>query len=531
MGDFASFADFSQQCRDWTSSDARAHRGTPLVLLHMTKLGSFQVVHTHLAAALVEARSTRTAAYRIEDSARGTVGLDWLLKRLTKRVAAHPLDVVYSSIVDEVVVLHITRRIRREATRAVQRYFASSPTRRDLERFSVRGIHIGDLVYDKFIQTGHPVVDPQSQALRSHLLRFALHAIVLDEFCDSRDIDCFVSGASAHEPGVPSRVAAKRARPAFIATQDLAVRLSTHRPIWNLESMDYRGRLARLSEPRRQSLMEMARGFVDGLVLEGSGDLTTTGQRPWAVDSQAETLLPPKDGQPRVLVAVHSFYDDPHAAGLGLFPDYYDWIEHLTTVMAHSDYRWLFKLHPDQRDDRIGVRPAVERLLEPYDQAVILPEGVSHPQLLAGGIDLALTIYGTIGFEYPAAGVPVLTAGPLNPHRPFSYCLHAETVEEYDRYLLDPSSWRYVIPRDEILDYVAMHYLHPAKFPFHAVPIVERHLEGSGDFFKDQGFPDLWAKEVTRAQSESIVSDLRAWVESGTYDFQAFLADRDHPGP
>lgn len=531
MGDFISFADFARQARQIRESVEEGANGpAPLVLLHMTKLGSYQVVHSHLAAALVDARATSTAAYRIEDRARGRAGLRRLLEGLMTPAAAHPLDIVYSDIVDEVVVLRITRRIRREAARAVERYYASRPTRSDLERFSVRGIHLGDLVYDKFIQSGNPVVDPMSPALRRHLMRFSQHAIALDEYCDGHIIDCFVSGASAHEPGVPSRVAAKRARPAFIATQDLAVRLSTHRPIWNLESMDYRVRLARLPEQRRQNLNEMARGFVDELVVEGSGDLTTTGQRPWAVDPEAASVLPPEDGRPQVLVAVHSFYDDPHASGLGLFPDFYAWIEHLTTVMARSDYRWILKLHPDQRDDRIGVRPALDRLLETYDQAMILPDGVSHPQLLAGGIDLALTVYGTIGFEYPAAGVPVLTAGPLNLHRPFAYCLHAETVEEYDRYLLDPASWRYVIPREEILDFVAMHYLHRATFPFHTVPFVERHLEGSGDFFKDAGFPDLWAKEVTRAESDSMMSDLRQWVESGTYDFQAFLADRDHAG-
>jgi hypothetical protein len=318
----------------------------------------------------------------------------------------------------------------------------------------------------------------------------------------------------------------KRARSVIVATQDFAVRLSPNRPVWNLQSADYRTRFSRLPVERRRKLLEESERFVARLVHDGDGDLTVTGQRPWAASKAAGESLSIRRDRPCVLVAVHSFYDDPHAAGVGIFPDFFDWLEHLKVIMERCDYDWLVKLHPDQRDNRLGVRTAIELLFQSRPEARILPEEVGHRQLLASGIDLALTVYGTIGFEYPAAGVPVLTAGPLNPHRPYSYCLHAETLEEYDRYLMDPASWRYAIPREEIWEYVAMHYLQNATYPFHEIPLVKRHLEGSGDYFKSEGFPDLWAIEVTRAASEAIVRQLRDWLDSGTYSFEAFLADR-----
>lgn len=524
MGESGSFAQFGRDLR------ARSLGGHPaeqsIALLHMTKLGSYQIVHAHVAAALKELKGVRTAAYRVENRVTFDGGLRSTLRRLLSRPKINSLDSVYSDLVDEVLVLRVTRAVHREARREVDRYFSSRPTRRDLERFSVRGIHIGDLVYDKFIQTGNPVVDPADPALRRRLLQFAAHAIALDEFCTERDVSWFISGASAHEPGIPSRVGVKRARSVIVATQDFAVRLSPHRPIWNLESADYRTRFSRLPVKRRRELLEDSERFVARLVHHGDADLTATGQRPWATGQAVGEDLAARTERPRILVAVHSFYDDPHAAGIGLFPDFFDWLEHLTGIMKRSDYEWLIKLHPDQRDDRIGVRTAIELLLQSHPEARILPEGVGHRQLLESGIDLALTVYGTIGFEYPAAGVPVLTAGPLNPHRPYGYCLHAETLEEYDGYLMDPATWRYQIPHEEIHEYVAMHYLQNATYPFHEIPIVERHLEGSGDYFKSPAFPDLWAKEATRAESEAIVGQLRDWIEAGTYSFVAFLADR-----
>lgn len=523
-GSFSSFADFGQYLKRRPRRPLPAASG--LVLLHMTKLGSYQVVHAHFAAALSDLTGLTTAAYRIDDRRESRGGpLGWV-RGLLLGEEPNSLDVVYRDLVDEVIVLRVSGAVRREARREVDRYLSSQPSRRDLERFSVRGIAIGDLVYDKFIQKGHPVVDPCDPELRRHLLRFAVHAIALDDFCASRSVQWFVSGASAHEPGIPSRVAAKRASPAIVATQDFAVRLSPHRPIWNLDSVFYRDRFARLPAARQRDLLEGSDRFLSGLVSSGEVDLSATGQRPWAVGERLDPGLVVDRSRPRILVAVHSFYDDPHAAGIGLFPDFYSWLEHLVELMPRCDYEWLIKLHPDQRDDQIGVRPAIERLLVDRPQARILPEGVGHRELLESGIDLALTIYGTIGFEYPAAGVPVLTAGPLNPHRPYSYCLHAETVEQYDGCLLNPREWQYAIPRDDLREYVAMHYLQEADFPFHEIPFVRRHLEESGDFFKAAEFPDLWAREVTSTDVEAIIVKVRDWIASGTYGFRAFLADR-----
>ncbi len=499
-----------------------------IVLLHMTKMGFSQVVHTHLSAVLAERDTARTVAYRFERRPpalrRMRLAFDRVLGRPQR---TDRLDVRYADIVDETVVLLPSRSACREVDREVARYRASGPSRQDLERFTVRGVPIGDLVYDKVVRVGHVVVDPLHPDVLRYLEQFAEHVIALDDYFDRNEVLGVVSASAAYEPGIASRVAVKRAVPAFIAGQDASIRVSTHRPRANLESMDYRSRLARLPPQRRDGLIEEARRFVSGLVDGESGDLTTSGQRPWATDRAAVALDPAVNADRlTVLVAVHSFYDDPHAAGVGLFPDFFTWIEHLVGLFDGSEYRWLFKLHPDQRDDRIGVRSAIETLLGPHEHALILDEGVGHPQLLASGIDLVLTVYGTIGFEYPAAGVPVLTAGPENPHRPFTYCRHADTVEEYDAFLLDPTAWAYPIQTDEILEYVAMHYLQKADYPFHDLPFVRRHLSGSGQYFKSADFPDLWAAEATDEHTEALMEDLRAWVDSGTYDFRAFLADR-----
>lgn len=497
-----------------------------VVLVHMTKYGSYQVVQAHILAALRELHALPTIAYRIDDAGVRERVSRWF-RRLRGRRSDHALDEVYRDIADEIAVLTVTPSVRRRARREVTRFLRTRPDRRALERFSVGGVRIGHLAYDKFIQTGHPVVDTAHPGLAPVLIEFVEHLLLLQDLCDRRDVAWFVSTGPNHQPGVITRVAIDRARPIIVAGQDHAFRLSEYRPFTSGASLDDRARFARLSPETRTRLLTAADRFVRDLVDDGSRDLSATGQRPWAESSAMAGLEPSGNGRPRVLVAVHSLYDDPHAGGINLFPDFFTWIEHLAGLVERTDYEWVFKLHPDQRDDGMGVRPAIERLLEPFCRARILPEGVKHRELLDAGIDLALTVYGTIGFEYPAAGVPVLAAGPLNPHASYAYCLTPQTVEEYDRYLLDPASWRYDIPRDEILEYVAMHYLHDAEFPFHRPAVVRDHLTGSGDYFKSPDFRDIWARGASAADSESMITDFSEWIASGTYSLRAFLADRD----
>lgn len=518
------FADFARSLRARQSADTDSSGS--IVLVHMTKYGSYQVVQAHLVAAIRELHRLPTVAYRIDDSTLRERVFRWV-GRLLGRTSQHPLDHVYRDMVDEVVVLPVTLSVRLRARREVTRFLRARPDRRALEQFTARGVHIGDLAYDKYIQTGHPVVDTAHPDLAPVLVEFVEHVIALEDLCDRRDVAWFVSIGSNHQPGVTTRVAIKRARPMIVADHDNAFRLSRHRPQMSRGPLDHHARFARLSPASKARLLEEADRFVRDLVDDGSGDLTVTGQRPWAQGPTKGLVEPSSSDRPRILVAVHSFYDDPHAVGVNLFPDFYAWIEHLVGLMHRTDYEWLFKLHPDQRDDRMGVRAAVETLLEPHGCARILPDGVGHPELLGAGVDLALTVYGTIGFEYPAAGVPVLTAGPDNPHGTYAYCLNAQTVEEYDRYLLDPSSWRYEIPRDEILEYVAMQYLHTATFPFHRPSVVRDHLAGNGDYFKSPDFRDIWAQGVTADDSEAMLADFREWIESGTFSLRAFLADRD----
>lgn len=492
-----------------------------VVLVPMVKQGIYQVVQHRLASVLAEREGARVLAYTTDipkpKDYRRFLWRRWLQKScINEEMAA-----AYADLCDEGVVLRARWAAHREAKREVQRYLASSPSRRELERFSVRGQKIGDLVYDQYIKAGHVRVEPADPELRPYLHVAALHAIVVDDLLLARDVCWTVVSSTALYGGVAARAAHRHGIPWIVATQDHA-----YRPRIDQDRPDiataFRRRFVEIPSEARERLLKKARTLIADVRFRLRPDWMSS------ANDAAKPAKPDRRVKPTVLVAVHSFYDDPHAAGVSLFPDFLAWIEHLMVLARQSDYRWKFKLHPGQREESLGVRAVIEEMLSSLPDATVLKDEVTHQELLDEGVDLVLTVYGTIGFEYPLVNVPVLTAAPLNPHHPYPYCIHADSVDHYDAVVLNRNRWSYEISESDLEEYVVMRYVLQASSPFHRVPLVAGNLrENSGEFFKQAAFTDLWRATVQEEELEVLDRCLRDWIDSGEFSLNAFLADQD----
>jgi hypothetical protein len=89
----------------------------------------------------------------------------------------------------------------------------------------------------------------------------------------------------------------------------------------------------------------------------------------------------------------------------------------------------------------------------------LLDKNKSHTELLKLGVSCVLTIYGSIGHEYPLFQVPVINAGN-NPHKGYPFCYHPKSIKEY--LLLIKSIPNLQVKKDSIkfiYEFYAMHFL------------------------------------------------------------------------
>jgi capsule polysaccharide export protein KpsC/LpsZ len=216
----------------------------------------------------------------------------------------------------------------------------------------------------------------------------------------------------------------------------------------------------------------------------------------------------------KILIATHCFFDSPHSYGKNTFPDFYEWLDFLGKMSEWTDYDWYIKTHPDFLP---GTKEIIDNFVERYPKFTLLPSDASHMQIIAEGIDLALTSYGTIGFEYAALGVMVINASMNNPHIAYNFNLHARDVEHYRELLENLEGFNFRIDRRAIYEYYFMRYIYNTEnlfFKDYNKAMAE--ISGYDSQFTPMVY-EKWLNEWSLQRHIEIAKALHDFISSGEF--------------
>jgi hypothetical protein len=134
----------------------------------------------------------------------------------------------------------------------------------------------------------------------------------------------------------------------------------------------------------------------------------------------------------------HVLWDANLFYGDDLFEDQETWlVETVRAAVANPELDWLIKLHPANAyktasgralNDENAIREAVGEL--PSHVKLLGPDTPINTYSLFQLADYGITIRGTVGFELPCFGVPVLTAG-TGRYSNLGFTVDSHTAEEY----------------------------------------------------------------------------------------------------
>lgn len=366
---------------------------------------------------------------------------------------------VFSPFADEFLCYSAPREEEVAALFAALRPTIAS--KRDLENLAVDGLRVGDLIYDTYIRRWDFVTVDLASELLDAVLRETLSYLVYWRayFERHRVRAVLVSHSIFSWPGVITRLAASRGVPVYLCFSNrlFCITESHNMRAYN-EYIDHPGFFRSLPpEMQQHGLREaearIARRFRGEKEL-GSHHLL----RPTYL-ARTGTRVLEESPRLKILVASHCFSDDNHVYGDNLFPDFYEWLTFLGEISERTDYDWYVKLHPDRYPWETAH---IEALARKFPRFRILPAETSHHQMVEDGIHCVLTVYGTIGFEYAALGIPVITASPWNPTVAYGFNLHPMTVAEYEKILLNLADLRLNIDIGQVYEYYYCHYLSTA---------------------------------------------------------------------
>ena len=145
----------------------------------------------------------------------------------------------------------------------------------------------------------------------------------------------------------------------------------------------------------------------------------------WTEDRSREEVIAQLGLDPGKKTAVlysHILWDANMFYGEDLFADQEEWfVETVRAAAANPRVNWIVKLHPANvwklrregiegaRDEETTIREKLGAI--PDHVAVVRPESQISTRSIFGVTDYGITIRGSVGFELPCFGVPVLTAG------------------------------------------------------------------------------------------------------------------------
>lgn len=483
----------------------------PVILIELNAMQSAHIAYSYLLDVLARDVQGQIKAY----SQRPLKGwMQKLMFKLRKVVGAREFGVFRSFGTSQFIEISTSEDQRARAKLLLDSVLPRFETKRDIEDLCIDGVWIGDLVYDTFLMSYKvPTIDKSSPDFQNSLLESLETFVFWSDFFNKNDVRGINVSHCVYNLAIPLRLAVRRNIPAFQINATHAYRLKEDNVFAYNDFFHFRERFAALPEDVRSLGLAEAKQRINRRFAGEIGvDMAYSSKS--AYGKARHQRLIHESPRKKILIATHCFFDSPHSYGNNLFPDFYEWLDFLGQISTNTDYDWYIKTHPDYLP---GTMQIVDEFIGRYPKFKLLPADASHLQIVAEGIDVALTVYGTIGFEYAALGVPVINASLNNPHIAYNFNLHAQDLENYRSMLLHLDELEFMVDLDQVYEYYFMRYIYNTQdLFFSSYETMVDKLGGYSQQFSAEVY-NKWLEEFTVEKHQTIQAALRRFIQSGDF--------------
>lgn len=497
--------------RYFTGAAKAKGTGGPEVLFEFNWLHSSHIAYSYLANALAAKYGARIIAFTPASSLPFWRKLEW---NISNYLSLRDFAVYRSFGAAGFFQPQVDRSQSIRALQLVDQIYRELKTKSDIESISVDGVWLGDLIYDSYLRKfNKPTIKITDEDFKDFLQVAIGYYVFWDDYFKHHDVRAVNASHSVYINAIPLRIALNKGIPAFVATAIDVYRLSAENIFDRRDFFGFRDVFRTLPSAIQTEGKEQARKRIE-LRFSGKVAVDMVYANKSAYGSYKTARLLEESPRIKVLIASHCFFDSPHSYGNNLFPDFYEWLDFLGKTTMETDYDWYIKTHPDYLPETMDV---IKLFIKKYPKFRLLPADSSHHQIIAEGINVALTTYGTIGFEYAALGVPVVNASLNNPHIAYNFNLHPRSIDDYREALRSLGQINLKIDINEVYEYYFMRHLYNSNnWLFDNYNKTQEEVGGYAEQFTPKIY-EAWMREWTLAKNANILEKLDAFVESGKY--------------
>lgn len=423
---------------------------------------------------------------------------------------------IYKSFGVNKTLKHNIDKYRVLANHLTEKLFSEINSKSDLVNLIIDDISIGDLIYDQYLAKYHePTPKIKSEKLRKILFDFCILYYYWFDYFSYKNVKALIVGHACYFDGVSARIAISFNIPVYQVNLQNVYYLSKQNLFPSSEFHSYKKDFEKLSLKKKNDAIVTARERIK-LIFEGKIGV----DQPYIKNSaytQKKTRSKIINGnkEVKILIASHSFYDSPNGVGKTLFPDFYEWLEFIGKLSNETDYEWYIKTHPG-----IGIydTETINSFVSRYKKIKLVPNLTSHHQLIEEGINIVLTVYGSIGLEYAAKNITVINASLNTPHIAYDFNIHPKSKEELKNIVLNLEDYKNLnLYSDDVYRCYFMKYLyHNHNIFFQDFKHIEKQIGGYDNLNSSKIF-DYWIKDLNPNIHDKIKQNINSFIFSKEY--------------
>jgi hypothetical protein len=364
----------------------------------------------------------------------------------------------------------INKEIHIEADKLFKKMWPKIHKKEDILKVKLHGIYFGDLIYDTYIKANYiPTIDIKDLKFKDYFYDYLTLFLFWYYYFKRHNVKAIIGSHPVYSYVLPLRIAARKNILAYVLDIEHLFKV-TKKNLYQLsDCKDYK----KISNSLKKS--DLIKGKLEAKKRLGyrfSGAESVNMDYPDLQKSSFHKNLNKeiikKTKRKKILICAHEFFDAPHIYGRNFFSDFYEWMEYLGKLSNETPYDWYIKNHVNQPGKYKIYQPLTTKILNDfvkrYKNIKILPNNYSHKQILKEKVDFVLTVYGSIAYEYPLFGIPVINATKNHPQRMYNFSITPKSKKQYGYMLKNLEKLKYKIKKDEVYEYYYIRFIYNASF-------------------------------------------------------------------
>ena len=444
---------------------------------------------------------------------------------------------IYRSFgVDKFIRPDVNNKFFQKAELEAKKFFKKKANNSKVINYKVENIWIGDLLYDTYLKSKLvPTIDVNDENFYIFFKEFLILFFYWQEFYKKNNVVSTIGVHTCYSFGIPLRISIHNKIPSFAINSRGLMRVDKNIPSMYAGFKLHNKNFLKYFMQKKNKCLKIAKDNLD-LRLGGRTGIDVglfNREKSSFSKKKSRSKVLQINSKIKILICTHDFLDSIHVNGKNLFPDFNLWISYLGDLSnkKKNEYDFYIKSHPSSGNKYAKYQKYTEifvnRLIKKYPNIKKIPNETSHKQIINEGIKFVLTVYGSVGIEYAALGIPVINASINNPHINYNFNINPSSLKNYKKILNNLKKIKLKIKKEEIYEcYFMKHFFHDENWLFDN---YKKFLNKVGGFqnIHDNKFYEYWIDNFNKKDLNKSYARISNFIDNKGYRMSIIDTEKD----